>query len=178
MQSVVSAVCVEGDITVERHVYKMVLTPENLRTFWERTRKFKTIFTEEVNGDFRRFVELFISQDEDSLRANGLFWVIDDFVGVYYMNHITEVEAEVHYTFFDQRAKGREELTREMLRYVFREYGFWRLNVEIPAYASNYTTRFVKAIGFKSEGRKRRAALYKGERFDVNLFGLLAEEIL
>ena len=178
MNPVLTVVCKEPEGDVVRRVYPMPLTPDNLRTFWEKSRQFRTLFTEEVNGDFKKFLELFVSREGNELQARGLFWVIDDFVGVFYMTHITPVEAQVHYTFFDRRHFGREELTREMLRFGFRQYGFKRLNVEVPLYASKNTFGFVDALGFKREGRKRKAAEYKGERFDVACFGILAEELL
>lgn len=178
IEPVLAMVCDEPNGSVVRHVYPMYYTPENLKTFWEKASKYRTIFSADVNGDFKKFMETFVSQEGDTLRAHGLFYVIDDFVGVYYMTHIMEIEARVHYSFFDGRHKGRKELTKEMLRYAFRTFGFWRLNTEIPMYASKGTFGFVNAIGFTQEGRKRKAAEYDGTKFDVAIFGLLREEIL
>jgi len=174
---VVSALCEEPEGNVVRYVRPMDLTRENLLTFWEKSRQFRTLFTDEVNGDFKKFCELFISTDGDHARAHGLFWVIDDFVGVFYMTRITEVDASVHYTFFDRRHKGREQLTRLMLKYVFEEYGFQRLSVEIPMYASKHTFGFTYAIGFKKEGRKRKCSFYQHQWFDSTCFGILREEV-
>lgn len=176
--AIVSALCIEPEGSVVRNIYPMQLTMENLKTFWDKARKFRTIFTSDVNGDFKKFVETFVSMEDDKLRAHGLFWKIDDFVGVYYMTHISQIEAQVHYSFFDRRHFGREELTKEMLRFAFRRYGFWRLNVEIPMYASKHTFGFVNALGFKKEGRKRKAIEYQGTKFDVATFGILREDIL
>jgi RimJ/RimL family protein N-acetyltransferase len=177
-EPVTSALCQEPEGDVERFVYPMDLSMDNLRIFWEKSKGFRTVFRDEVNGDFKKFCELFISQDGERLRAHGLFWVIDDFVGVYYMTHLTEVECEVHYTFFDRRHKGREELTRSMLRYAFETFGFRRMNVEVPLYASRHTFGFTTAIGFRKEGIKRKCIQYKGEWFDATYFGLLREEAL
>lgn len=175
---ITSAFCQEPEGDVERFVYPMELSMQNLSTFWEKSRGFRTVFRDEVNGDFKKFVELFVSTEGDHLRAHGLFWRIDNFVGVYYMTHITQVECEVHYTFFDRRHKGREELTRNMLRYAFETYGFQRMNVEVPMYASRHTFGFTTAIGFRKEGVKRKCISYKGEWFDATYFGLLREEAL
>lgn len=178
MTAILSAICHEPEGPVLRHVYKMPLTAENLGAFWDRAKNFRTIFTADVNGDFKRFCETFISDDGYDVRAHGLFWVVDDFVGVYYMTHITEIDANVHYTFFDRRQRGRADLTRAMLKYAFDKYGFWRLSVQIPMYASKHTFGFVRSLGFKEEGRKRKAVEYDGQRFDVMLLGILREEIL
>lgn len=175
---VVTAVCREPEGIVVRSAYAMQLSQENLQLFWSKARKFTTVFSVEVKDDFKKFCELFLSQEGNDVRAHGLFWVIDDFVGIYYMTHITGNDAQVHYTFFDRRHFGREELTREMLRYVFRRFGFWRLSVEIPNYVSSHTHGFVSALGFKKEGKKRKAVEFKDARHDVITYGLLREEIL
>lgn len=175
---VVEVPCIEGDNYVVRRVYPMQLTPQNLKTFWEKARQFRTVFGEQINNDFEKFVRLFITSDEDRLYPKGLFWVVDDFVGVFYLTRITEVEAQCHYTFFDRRHKGREDLTRSMLRHVFRRYGFRRLNVEIPMYASKSTFGFTFALGFKEEGRKRKCVEYKDDWFDALTLGILREEAL
>lgn len=178
MINTIEALCEEPEGAVIRRVQPMLYTPENLQRLWEKARQHRVIFTEDVNGDFKRFMETFVSEENGELRAHGLFWVIDDFVGVYYMTHINEIEARVHYSFFDGRHRGRQELTKEMLRYAFKRFGFWRLNTEIPVSASRHTFSFARQIGFKEEGRKRAAAEYQGKRFDVILFGILREEIL
>lgn len=176
---VVTALCKEPEGDIIRGVTPMQLTPENLRTFWEKSKPFRTIFSEEVNGDYKKFLELFLSMDGDNhLRAHGLFWLVDDFVGIFYMTHITELDAQCHFTFFDRRLKGREELTRKIIRFVFEKFGFRRMNVEIPKYASKHTFGFTLALGFVKEGEKRKAARYKDDWFDVVCFGLLREEAL
>lgn len=175
---IASALCQEPEGEIVRYVYPMALSIDNLRTFWEKSRQFRTVFGDEVNGDFRKFCELFLSQEGDSFRAHGLFWVIDDFVGVYYMTHMTEVDCQVHYTFFDRRHRGREELTRAMLRYAFGRFGFQRMSVEVPMYASKHTFGFTYALGFKKEGIKRDCIRYKGQWFSATTFGLLRDEAL
>lgn len=175
---ILTALCKEPEGEIMRGVTPMRMTPQNMKTFWEKSRQFRTIFTEEVNGDFKKFCELFLSGDGDSLRAHGLFWLIDDFVGVFYITHITELDAQCHFTFFDRRLKGREELTKAFIRYGFEHFGFRRINVEIPKYASKHTFGFTFALGFVKEGEKRKAAKYKGDWFDVVCFGLLREEAL
>lgn len=176
IEPVVSAICTEPEGTVERFVYPMLLTPQNLKRFYDEASKFRTLFTDEINGDFGKFAECFISQAGESIYSNGLFWVVDDFVGMYYMTHIEAHDARVHYTFFDRRHLGREQLTRNMISYVFEKYKFRRLTTEIPMYASKHTFDFVLRLGFKKEGRIRKARLYKGDWFDTMILGILAEE--
>jgi hypothetical protein len=178
---VVSAICDEPEGKIERFVYRMTLAPNNIQKMWDKSKKYRTLFTDDINGDFRKYVEAFITQDpEDPTRfeARGLFWVIDDFVGVYYLTHIyPQKEATAHFTFFDGRMNGREDLTKLMILYVFERYGFGRLNIEVGAYVSKTTIVFIeRALGAELEGRKRKAVDYKGEKFDLLQYGILREE--
>lgn len=177
-EPVVSVICDEPEGSIERHVYPMALTPENIKTFWDKASQHRVLFTDEINGDFGRFCEVFIGQRDDGKPfSRGLFWRIDDFIGMYYMTEISLYDAIVHFTFFDGRYRGRAKLTKEMLSYGFNRYGFRRLSTEIPLYAPRFTFGFVNKLGFKSEGRKRKAVEYKGEWFDIALFGILREEV-
>lgn len=179
-EPILVAPCTEPGGTVIRSVYALQLTPENMKIFWEKARKFNHLFDEEVRGDFKKFAALLLSDaPTGGVQANGLFWVIDDFVGVFYMTRIRPgVDAEVHYTFFDRRQNGRVHLTKEMLRYAFQKYAFRRLSVEIPMYASAHTFTFVTALGFRREGKRRKAKWFNDAWFDVQQFGLLREELL
>lgn len=178
---ILRAICEEKEGPVIRNVRPLTLGPENVKKFYEAASKFPTVFGVEVMHDFPTFCNLILQPGPDGIPIpNGLFWVIDDFVGIFYMNRIIPgVDACVHYTFFDQRQRGREELVREMLIYGFYRYDFRRLSVEVPVYSSPHTFFFVeKKLGFTREGRKRRAMDYKGKWFDVVLYGMLREEII
>lgn len=171
--------CLEPEGKVTRAVRFMPLSVGNLRTLWERARQFDTLFGEEINSDFQRFLEVVIRMGPEGIEPTGLFWVVDDFVGMFYLTHIIpEQQADVHYSFFDRRHKGRITLVREMLKFAFKRYGFVRVNAWIPVYATEQAFKFVAQLGFKDEGKKRKAAFYKGKYFDVVLFGLLREEAL
>lgn len=164
---------------ITRHVRFMTLTEENIKTFWEKARQHKTLFNNEVNQDFHKFCELFITETSGGYDLNGLFYVVDDFVGIFYLTHIRPgMEAHVHYSFFDGRHKGRHQLTKEMMKYAVRHYSLLRLNAEIPLYASPAAMVFVEQLGFVKEGRKRRATKYRDQYFDVNLYGILNSEVL
>lgn len=176
---VIEVLCDEPEGQVIRRVRPLLFTPENLQKFWDKAKQFQTIYGREFDN-VQDFYHMFIRQEPGGdLNLNGLFWVIDDFVGVFYMTDITLTEANVHYSFFDRRHKGRHNLVREMLKYVFSRYPFLRrVNVEIPGYATKYTRHFIIDVGFALEGRKRKAITYKGQVFDMFLFGILKEEVL
>lgn len=176
---ILAVACPEPGGKKIRYVRRMVFTPENLGTFWERAKKYPTLFSEEIAGDFKKFCEVFLVQVGNDVSVNGLFWVIDDFVGIYYLTHIVpEVDAQVHYSFFDGRQNGREDLTKEMLKYVFNKYNFHRLSAKIPCFAHETTFRFVERLGFQYEGTIKQGIQFKNDWFNIKIFGLLKENHL
>ena len=130
MTAILSIECNEPEGKIVRSIYPLVFTPENLAKFWDKAKQYPTLYGNEISNA-QDFYNLFINQGENGLSLNGLFWVIDDFVGVVYLNNITSQEADIHYSFFDKRHKGREVLAKKMLKYIFNTYGFHRLNVQI-----------------------------------------------
>lgn len=172
--------CDEPEGKFIRKVRPLIFTVENLKRFFEVAKQFPTLYGKEVLNDPNEFMRLFLTEDNGQYSANGLFWVIDDFVGVFYITDIRYdlSDALVHYSFFDKRQHGRLKLVREMLKFVFTKYKFERLSAEIPNYTSNVTRHFATDIGFIYEGKKRKSANYKGQKFDVNLYGILPSEVL
>lgn len=175
---VLHATCDEPEGRMVRSVYPLDLSIENLRTFWEKAKQFDHLFTKEIREDFTKFINMLIKQGPDGITSTGLFWVIDDFVGVFYLTDIQpEVDALVHYTFFDGRHRGRELLVKEMLKYIFTRYKFQRLTAEAPLYATPQLFKFAEKIGFVKEGRRRSSVPFDGDWFDMNLYGILREEV-
>lgn len=175
-----SVECDEPSGVITRHVRLLSLTPRNLKIFWEKARQHRTLFSKEIRDNFSEFLRVIVRQDSSGgIMPTGLFWIIDDFVGVFYLTAIRPREdALVHYTFFDGRHRGREKLCIEMLRMAFDSYGFRRLTAEIPTYAKPQVRSFVhNQLGFKGEGRKRKAAFFDNEWFDILIYGILKEEL-
>jgi RimJ/RimL family protein N-acetyltransferase len=177
----------EGEF--KRKVFPLIFTPSNLQKFFDKAKKYPTLYGKELLDDPTQFINLFLSQADGQLSLNGLFWAIadnaelDGLVGVFYMTDIIESEALVHYTFFDRRHKGRQPLVKEMLKFAFNKYRFQRLSVEIPLYTiskhkNQNTIRFILDCGFFYEGKKRKAAHYRGDWYDVNMYGILRTEAL
>jgi RimJ/RimL family protein N-acetyltransferase len=180
IEPIVTAVCKEKKGDVIRSVRPMPYTIENFSEFWDKARQFKNIFSKEITDNFGAFIENFIHFDPrtNMVTSDCLLWVIDDFVGVYYLTNMYKNEdALVHYTFFDRTHHGRYDLTIKMLNYVFQTYGYHRLSVEIPLYASDYSFKFIESLGFKPEGRKRKSIQHNGDWFDVKLFGIFPEDV-
>jgi RimJ/RimL family protein N-acetyltransferase len=169
--------CVEFKSEVVRHVSPVALTYEKLRYFYDKLKEFEVLFSDELPNDFISFAGRFLHEGRDGLLvANGLIWEVDD-VGIVFMTGITDYSAVVHFTFWDRKFKGREDLLREMLRYGMERFGFERFETRIGLYAKG-ALYAVERIGFVKEGRLRKVTRYKGEWFDANIYSVLREEVL
>lgn len=175
-EPVFSAECQEPDGPIIRHAYFAPLSTDRLRVYWEKLSRFPTLFNRYIQ-DFDDFVSSFLSTEGGQITANGLVWEVDD-VGLLFLTDIYPLfQATGHFTFWDQRFRGREPLVREALRYAFEHYGFRRIAAEVPLY-SPATLSAVERVGFIKEGRLREYVYYQGKWFDVNLYSVLAKEIL
>ncbi len=176
---IVSHVCHEPEGDFERSIRLMSLSVENLEKFWEQAKQYRTLFNEEIQGDFKKFIDVFLYYDaKKQIQTNGLFWVLDDFAGVYYITRIVPgIDALCHVNMLDGRFKGREEITKRLLLHTFEKYGFHRLTVQVPVYIKPNVIRFIRNLGFVSEGRLRGLVYYHDKWFDVFSFGIFKDEI-
>lgn len=167
--------CEERKGIITRKVYKCHLTVDKLGFLWEKLKDFKTLFNDQVKGDFGIFVDHFVKQIDGTFVPAGLIWEVDD-VGIFILNEILVGRSgKAHFVFWDSRFAGREELCRQMIRYIFQEYGLVKVTVEVPLYAPN-TINAVERIGLIREGRLRKEIPYEGELFDVNVYSILDGE--
>ena len=179
-----SVMCDEPEGKIVRYVRPLIFTEENIIKFWECAKAFPSLYGKQILSDPESFANIFMRMNNNGeYELNGLLWVIDDFVGVFYLSDIEydrdiPINANVHYTFFDRRHRGRKNLCKTMVEYVFNRYKFRRLSIEIPNYSKDATRHFALDIGFHYEGKRRKAAKYKDDWFDVNLYGVLSEEAL
>lgn len=176
--------CDEPEGKIIRRVRPLIFTTDNILKFWEKAKAFPSLYGRQILDDPQSFINIFMRTGPDGqFTLNGLLWVIDDFAGVFYLSDIeydreTPVDALVHYTFFDRRHKGRIPLCRAMLKYVFETFKFRRLSINIPNYSKEQARHFAVDVGFHYEGKKLKAAFYKDDWFDVNLYGILREGVL
>ncbi len=181
MNPILVVECKEPHKTVVRTVRPFVFNKENGIRFWEEASKFPKIFNSISTESAPQFLDAFFKWDElrQTATAESLLWVVDDFVGIFSLTNIYHPDdALMHFTFFDKRIRGREELVREMLRYVFITYGFHRLSAEIPAYSSEVLLKFITGkVGLALEGRKRKAVPFHDNRADLLLYGITKEDV-
>lgn len=184
---ILSVNCHEPEGEIIRHVYDLNFSVDTLDKFTQKALKFPTLYGREIKS-VDDITKIFFEITPVSINPRGIFYVVDDFVGVFYITDFKYdfSDANVHYTFFDRRHKGRVPLVRAMLKYVFDQFHFQRLSVELPLYMSGESVQrskqgvmnFIRMCGFQHEGRRRKAALYKGEYFDINLYGIVKQEVI
>lgn len=167
--------CCERDGPIVRHVRFAPFTMERLTGYWEKLKAFPTLFNKNVEN-LEDFLNAFMSQGPNGeLQARGIVFEVDD-VGMLWLSDIyPEYQATGHFTFWDRRFRGREALIRKLLVYVFDEFKFHRIVAEVPLY-SEPTVVAAERIGFVKEGRLRKAAWYKDEWWDVNIYSIFREE--
>lgn len=174
-QPVLSVECRERDGTIVRHVRFCPLTIEKLKYFWERLKEFDVLFNKQIRTVDDFIVQFIRGDDIENLHATGLLWEVDD-VGIIYMTDIQPgYQAVGHFSFWDRRIAGREDLLREMVKMAMREFGFKRVMVKIPLYAKPALFA-VERVGFVKEGRLRKAAEYKDQWWDVNVYSMIEED--
>lgn len=178
-EAVFSVPCEEPKGIVVRSVYPFVFSIETIKKLYKKAAKFPVLFGRPLEGpaDFERH---FITYDSAGIPSpTGLIWIVDDYIGMFYLTDIYESEATAHFSFFDKRIHGRKPLVQAMLRHVFELVpSLNRLNVEIPLYAGEKVIPFVRLCGFSVEGRKRKAAYYRGQWFDKLSLGILRSEVM
>ncbi len=174
---VMSVECNERGGTITRDVSLCELSIENLKFLYEKLSEFPILFNDYVTNDLNSFIDAFVAvQADGSVKSRGIIWLVDD-VGILFINGIIpHYEAQAHFTFWDKKIRGRENLILKMLKYLFEEYKFHRIVVQVPLYAPP-VMRFVERLGFTKEGRKREATLRDGEWFDVNLYSMIEHEV-
>jgi RimJ/RimL family protein N-acetyltransferase len=175
-EPVVESFCRERELEIIRYVRPTELSLERLRFIWDKLKDFKVLFNDHVAGDFQAFINHFIVQVDGEYTAAGLMWDVDD-VGMFFLNEIRPaISGTAHFTFWDKRTKGREDLCRDMIRYVFDTYKFVRIETRVPLYAKSALAA-TERIGFIQEGRLRDSVLYEGKWFDVNVYSILPRDL-
>lgn len=181
MEPILTVTCNEKGGDIDRSVYPFVFSEENIKKFWEQSKKYPQIFGKQTIGTIEDFLNIFFYLDPEGFwKTENLFYVIDDFVGMLSLTNIYHPhDALMHFTFWDGRLRGRENIIKEMMTYVINTYEFNRLSAEIPAYVSKSTLQFVSnRIGLTLEGKKRSAQVSpNGNLVDVLLYGVTKKDI-
>lgn len=174
---ILSIECNEPEGLVTRHVRPTEMTVEKIGDLWDKISKFDSLFNDFVRGDFASFLAHFVTQvGPKEFEAASLCWDVDD-VGILILNDLRPgVSASAHFIFWDMRLKGREELLRRMIEYVFDRYEFRRIETQVPV-RYYLTMAGVEKLGFIKEGRIREAYVFNDVWYDVNIYGIIREDL-
>lgn len=160
-------------------VMEMPYSRANLAALYNRCRKYRTLFNQEIREDIGVFASIFLDQhSEDLFDARGIVWVINDLDGMMYMTNIGTDQAIVHFALFKKQLRENYDLGRKMVKYVFNHYGFQRIGAEVPVYVQPWVFTYVKNLGFIDEGNRRRSVRFDSKYFDMRLFGILKTEVV
>lgn len=172
-----TALCKEPEGTFIRNVYPFTFTIPNLQLLWSKVSQFPTLMGKEIHN-LEEMVNFFVFEKENrDPEGKGLCVVVDNFIGIFWLTDIEwPRQASIHYTFFDRRHKGRIELCKKAILYVFERYKFHRLYTTVPLYASP-ALNFIEKIGFIKDGRLRSNTFFKNDWHDSNIYSILESEI-
>lgn len=144
-------------------------TKEGLKGVWESLKDFDPLFSDKEMRKPEVFLDEFLSNNSLILTTKEGFVLLD--------NIIPDLRGEVHFSFFDKRLSGREEMMREVLLWFFLTYNLKRIETFIPSYAKA-VERFLLKVGLKKEGVLRDRVFHKDLLLDVYVYGILLEEVL
>lgn len=154
-------------------VYDMILTHEKLFYIWAQATKLKALFWHPGLHKVENFVTA-ITQPGwlwYEVYKNGLLTGM-----VYYTNVASMVDVQVHALFFDRKMTDKVEAGKALNRRLFDRYYLERIEAALPE--PFYSThRYVERMGFKYEGTRRKAVIYKSQFVNQKIYGLTREEL-
>ncbi len=151
------------------------LTPGKIQELWEEYRKHDVLFSDYTEGKVEPFLDLLLS-------SSSIWWEIFSLVeekpiGVMCATRIIpHFEANGHFAIWSGKARGKEKLILETMRWLFDRYDLHRMTAEVAAYQRG-VVRFVERLGFTREGEKREAVVKDGKWLGLELFGMTREEL-
>lgn len=156
-------------------VFEMRFTLEKAKWLWDEMNKYRTLWNDFTRGDFDSWYDTLVAKDS--------FWLEvqkdGQIVGVVYWTDMVQiVDVQTHCMFFDRDLASKVEICQHIARWFFTNFPeCWRMTATIPS-LFHATSRLLKRVGFKEEGKKRQSLLMHGNRIDQMIFGLLASEVL
>lgn len=151
------------------------LTVSKLAELWDTFKSHDVLFTDTILGDMEAFIDI--------LMSNRSVWIeicsLEDSkpVGIAHMSGVIPgYDAQGHFAVWNGKARLLEGIVLRIIEWSMERYRLHRISSEIPSYQSG-TIRFVKRIGFTSEGVRREGILRKDSWADLEMFGLLRSEL-
>lgn len=149
----------------------MQFTPDKAKWLWDEMNKYRTLWNDFTRNDFNSWLDQILRLDS--------FWLEvtkdGEPCGVVYWTDLWQfIDVNVHCMFFDRDLASKTELCRMIAVWFFNKFPeATRMTATIPA-IYHTTSRLLKRLGFKEEGRKRESLLMYGNKVDELIYGLLA----
>jgi RimJ/RimL family protein N-acetyltransferase len=149
-------------------------TTPMLEETWERYQQYRVMFSDVTLNDYEHFLSIVMVPGTIILSVE----VEDKEIGLIYFTEISQATSAFgHYIFWDRKSgAGRHRVLLTAQRTIMKEFGLHRMDMAVPIFAFSALHRLHK-IGYRIEGRRKEALLYKGRWADLLLFGVLFEEL-
>lgn len=160
-----------GEFSGFRHLKRIDennTTPEELKWLWDKIQTCDYAFDDYVRGKVDLFLTKFADDNVEffKLGSSGIVTVEPAYCGM-----------AVHYLVWDAQfdLMNKKAPVAELFDYLFFKRQAHHIIGMIPS-NNQKAIRFALSSGLKFEGEIREAFLYKGNYFNVNIYGLLELE--
>jgi len=146
------------------------LDPKFVEELWDRVKDIEEAFDDRLRGRGDLFVNSFF---------NGThFYLLGNFGIATAANAVQGGDANVHFTIWNgERPFEVVSACRIALEKIFNQFELVRATSTVGEHNDN-AIRVARLLGFKVEGRLRKANLFHGQLHDSLVLGILREEIL
>ena len=150
------------------------LNPKKVGELWDEFQKHDFLFTEHTAGKFEPFFYILINPGSTWLEIYDT--TEDKPLGVIMATKIIHgYDSECHFAVWNGKARGKEDLFRESMKWIFDQYELRRLSAHVIGFQRG-VIRFVERMGFTHEGEKREAVMKDDKWFGLVLYGLTLGE--
>lgn len=142
---------------------------EKLKALWEKLNK-DAWFFEDLGGDPEKAMLQFIQITSVPL--------ISDIGFVHFSNIIPNQKATMKFKFWDGTIKGKEDLMKELILWLFLTFKIERLEYYVLPFKRGEIRILEEKLGFRYEGTLRDVFRKREKRFSLKLFSILRKELI
>jgi hypothetical protein len=95
---------------------------------------------------------------------------------VYFTNAAQLREVQMHGVLFERTLVDKAPLLKELIKWFFADYPIERVEVAL-VHKFRATMRFVERAGFKFEGIRRRAVVFRGRWANQHIYSVIREDL-
>jgi RimJ/RimL family protein N-acetyltransferase len=148
-----------------------VLTAEKVQSLWAKVQEFPIMFDHFSKGNPQQFMQTLLNR-------TNVFYEIGDEVGLASATAVRpKLDAVVHLIMFDRRLRGREQIFHEILEDLFDLAQLRRVTAVVATAKTPTTGKLLQRLNFTHEGTMRQAILVDEGYVDLDVYGLLREEL-